>query len=139
MTPEPSPSVSGSTRVPAWVGVISAPAVLLMVVSALSPLWTDDDGPRPLDVADVEGVWTEEGGGRRLTPRADGTGELAEAATGEPAGSLSRGTWRFGDPDDPRVVAFDFSPFNGMDVDESGERSRLFAGGSSTEYVRTPR
>ncbi|MFJ5709212.1 hypothetical protein [Streptomyces sp. NPDC093105] len=114
---------------------------------------------RSLDVADVEGVWTEEDGGGRLTIRGDGTASLTGASlsascewlmesVAQPAGL----TWKLGDIDEPRALFMSFQDPAAqscslyVDVDGSGERATVHAdhwadadGNRYSDYVREPR
>ncbi|MER8040290.1 hypothetical protein [Streptomyces hydrogenans] len=127
---------------PAWVVAVPAAVLAVLASSFLSPLFVSI-GPPALEVADVEGVWTEEGGDGRLTLYADGTAELAGfepaavcAAGLTPTGARPvRVTWDFGDGDDPRMVWMRLSGAEtaglcrhayGLDVAGSGRRAELF-------------
>ncbi|MEV6201302.1 hypothetical protein AB0M64_15110 [Streptomyces sp. NPDC051771] len=119
--------------------------LFLAMAGCAAYVMVEGAGPPYLDSADVEGVWTEEGGDGRLTLREDSTAELTgTAVNGGPDGPPLRGTWRVGIPDEPRTVELDFPYSVGLDVDESGGRATLsiavhtYDTPSFTRYVRGP-
>ncbi|MFF2777702.1 hypothetical protein ACFVU3_22650 [Streptomyces sp. NPDC058052] len=139
-----------TTALAVAVGALAWIAADLLIVPA---------DQRSLDVADVEGVWTEEGGGGRLTIRGDGTASLTGASlsascewlmesVAQPAGL----TWTFGDSDEPRALFMSFQEPAAhscglyVGVDGSGERAIVHAGNWAdadgnrySDYVREPR
>ncbi|MEU3606616.1 hypothetical protein AB0E83_14400 [Streptomyces sp. NPDC035033] len=139
-----------TTALAVAVGVLAWIAADLLIVPA---------DRRSLDVADVEGVWTEAGGGGRLTVRGDGTASLTGASlsascawlmesVAQPAGL----TWKFGDADEPRALFMSFEEPAAdscglyVYVDGSGERATVAAGNWADadgtrygDYVRAPR
>ncbi|MFD5147980.1 hypothetical protein [Streptomyces sp. NPDC058401] len=127
--------------------LVAVLAVLGAAVYGLTAL--DSKGEIALDVADVEGTWTaEDGSGARLVIRRDGSVELSKeaqimdcAALMWADGRVAKGTWAFGDSDDPRMVfvkargsapgdacSFDFRVVDGGDR-TSGLRHAYVRGG----------